>query len=211
MGKVIIPEAAYTINLLWSAHYPTKSAALEQVGQLMPKVRRLLAGDPPPSLLANPVRFEVLDLAPAFNHAPEGQGWNLSGLKSGKGYYNDLPYEIADPLKNGGRSCVIVARRKSEDPSEVLLPVSGRWASLLFIQWLPPRVARPFMLVIKRSSPMNRVNCWDSTKFSLPMDWFKPTRSAMTKLWDIGTLASTCPTTLPVRSRPGNWPAANPR
>jgi len=134
IGKLNIPEAIFGINLLWSVHYPPKPAGLEQVGQLMPKIRRLLAGDPLPSLTANPIRFEALDLAPAFNHSPQGQGWNLSGLKSGKGYYNDLPYQIADSSQGSGRSCVLVARRKGEDPTEVLLPVSGRWASLLFIQ-----------------------------------------------------------------------------
>ena len=80
------------------------------------------------------MRFDVLDLRSAFNHANKGQGWDLSGIKSGKGYYNDLPYEIADPQKNGGRSCVLVARSKSEDPTEVPLPVRGLWASLLFLQ-----------------------------------------------------------------------------
>ena len=134
IGKLNLPEAIYTINMLWSVHYPEQLAALERVAQLMPGIRRLLADDPVPSLDANPIRFEVLVLAPAFNHAPEGQDWNLSGLKSGRGYYNDMPFEIGDAPKNGGHSCVLVGRRKGENPIEVLLPVSGRWASLLFVQ-----------------------------------------------------------------------------
>jgi hypothetical protein len=108
--------------------------ALEQTSLLMPKIRRLLMADPSPSLIANPIRFEALDLTPAFNHPPQGQGWNLSGLKAGKAYYNDMPFLIGDPARDGGNSCVIVSRRRGEEASEVSLPVSGRWASLLFIQ-----------------------------------------------------------------------------
>jgi hypothetical protein len=134
MGKLNIPEAAYTINLLWSVHYPAMAEALERTSLLMPKIRRLLMADPSPSLIANPIRFEVLDLTAAFNHPPQGQGWNLSGLKAGKAYNNEMPFQIGDPARDGGNSCVIVSRRKGDDGSEVSLPVSGQWASLLFIQ-----------------------------------------------------------------------------
>ncbi len=134
LGKLNIPEATYAINLLWSSQYPDKAAALEQVGLLMPKIRRDLAAAPPPSLKANPIRFEVLDIRSAFNHSPRGDTWDLSGLKTGQGYYNDLPYEIVDPEQMSGNNCVLVARQKGEDPLEANLPVQGRWASLLFLQ-----------------------------------------------------------------------------
>jgi len=44
LGKLQVPEAAFSINLLWSRHYPAREAALEQVGLLMPEVRRLVSG-----------------------------------------------------------------------------------------------------------------------------------------------------------------------
>jgi hypothetical protein len=131
LGKLQIPEAAFSINLLWSSHWPRKETALEQAGVLMPEVRRLMSPRPPPSLVADPMRFEVLDIAPAFNHAPRGDGWDLSALKPGRGYSHGLPYAIADPAR--GASVVTVARRAGTEPSRVALPVTGRWASLVFL------------------------------------------------------------------------------
>jgi Glycosyl hydrolase family 20, domain 2/Glycosyl hydrolase family 20, catalytic domain len=132
LGKLQIPEAAFSINQLWSTHDPAREAALEEVGALMPDVRRMLSSRPAPSLVADPMRLEVLDITGAFNHAPKGEGWDLTGLKPGRGYSHGLPYAIGDPGR--GPSTVVVARRPGPDPTRVLLPVSGRWASLLFLQ-----------------------------------------------------------------------------
>lgn len=134
LAKLNIPEATYSINMLWSSQYPEKSTALEQVGLLLPKIRRNLAATPPPSSKANPMRFEVLDIRTACNHSPAGKNWDLSGLKTGRGYYNELPFEIVDPGQNGSYNCILAARQEGEDPMEVTLPVQGRWASLLFLQ-----------------------------------------------------------------------------
>ena len=97
----------------------------------MPEVRRLISAAPPPSLTAHPMRFEVLDIRSAFNHAPKGEGWDLSGLEPGRGYRHGLPYVIADPAH--GPSAVVVGRRPGPEPTRAELPVSGRWASLLFL------------------------------------------------------------------------------
>jgi len=132
LGKLQAPEAAFSINLLWSSRYPKKEVALEQAGLLMPEVRRLLSPRPAPSLVADPMRFEVLDIAPAFNHAPKGEGWDLSGLKPGRGYSHGLPYAIADPAR--GPSVAVVARRPGPEPTRAAIPATGRWASLLFLQ-----------------------------------------------------------------------------
>jgi hypothetical protein len=132
LGKLQIPDAAASINLLWSSHYPKKEAALEQVGLLMPEVRKLLSSRPAPSLVAHPMRLEVLDIASAFNHEAKGTGWDLTGLKVGRGWSHGLPYGLADPRR--GPSAVVVARRPGADPTRVELPVSGRWASLVFLQ-----------------------------------------------------------------------------
>lgn len=132
LGRLQIPEAAFSINLLWSSHYPARAAALEEVSLLMPEVRRLVSAHPAPSLTARPIRFEVQDVRSAFNHSPKGEGWDLSGLEPGRGYCHGVPYAIGDPAR--GPSVVVAARRPGPDPTRVELPVRGRWASLLFVQ-----------------------------------------------------------------------------
>ena len=131
LGKLQIPEAAYSINLLWSSQAVPHAEALAQAAALLPEARRLLASPPPPSATADPMRFEVLDIASAFNSAPRGVGWDLSGLAPGRGYQHGLPYAIADPAR--GPSAVVVARRPGDKPTRAALSISGRWASLLFL------------------------------------------------------------------------------
>ena len=131
LGKLQIPEAAYSINLLWSSQAVPHAEALAQAAALLPEARRLLASPPPPSATADPMRFEVLDIASAFNSAPRGEGWDLSGLAPGRGYQHGLPYAIGDPGR--GPSAVVVARRPGDKPTRAALSISGRWASLLFL------------------------------------------------------------------------------
>jgi Glycosyl hydrolase family 20, domain 2/Glycosyl hydrolase family 20, catalytic domain len=131
LGKLQIPEAAYSINLLWSSQSLPPATAMERVGAVLPDVRRLLASTPPPSSTADPMRFEVLDISAAFNSAPKGEGWDLSKLKPGRGYRHGLPYAIADPAR--GPSAVVVGRQAGDEVRRVPLPVTGRWASLLFL------------------------------------------------------------------------------
>jgi len=131
LGKLQIPEALYSVNLLWSSQAAPRAEAMDETAALLPEVRRLLASPPLPSATADPMRFEVLDLASAFNSAPRGEGWDLSGLAPGRGYRHGLPYAIGDPAR--GPSAVVVARRPGEKPTRAALPVSGRWASLLFL------------------------------------------------------------------------------
>jgi hypothetical protein len=134
LGKLQVPEAVYSSNLLWSVHDPKREDALEHVGHLVASLRGFLAAEPVPSFAADPMRFEVLDIASAFNHPPRGEGWDLSGLEPGRRYVEGLPYAIADPATWGGRSVVVVARRKGDEPTRAALPVQGRWASLVFLQ-----------------------------------------------------------------------------
>jgi Glycosyl hydrolase family 20, domain 2/Glycosyl hydrolase family 20, catalytic domain len=132
LGKLQIPEAAFSANLLWSTRYPPRDAALEGVALLMPEVRRLLSARPAPSLTADPMRFEVLDIRSAFNHGPKGSGWDLSAIVPGRGYSHGLPYLIGNPTH--GPSVVVVGRRTGPEPTRIAIPVTGRWASLLFLQ-----------------------------------------------------------------------------
>jgi len=107
----------------------------------MPEVRRLVSARPSPSLTARPIRFEVQDIRSAFNHPPKGEGWDLTGLEPGRGYRHGVPYEIGDPAR--GASVVVVARRPGPEPTRVSLPVTGRWASLLFVQSATGRGREP--------------------------------------------------------------------
>jgi hypothetical protein len=134
MGKLNIPQAAFSINMLWSSHYPKAEDAHEQVGMLLPQIQRALAAKPSPASTANPMRFEVLDIVPALNHGPKGEGWDLTGLKAGRGYYNAIPYQITDAGTNRGLNCAVVSRRSGSDSTSVNLSVAGRWASLIFLQ-----------------------------------------------------------------------------
>ncbi len=132
LGKLQVPDATHAASLLWSSRYVGRATALAETAALQPRIRGLLAAKPVPSTQADPMRFEVLDIAPAFNQAPKGSGWDLSGLKAGRGYARGLPYSVADPSR--GPSVVVVARRPGDRPTRVSLPVGGRWASLLFLQ-----------------------------------------------------------------------------
>ncbi|HYN04043.1 MAG TPA: glycoside hydrolase family 20 zincin-like fold domain-containing protein [Vicinamibacteria bacterium] len=134
LGKLQVPEAVFSSNLLWSVHDPEHEDALAHVGRLLPEVRGMLAQKPLPSYGADPMRFEVLDIVSAFNHPPKGDGWDLTGLRPGRQYADGLPYAIADPARWGGLSAVRVARRPGDTPTRAALPIRGRWASLVFVQ-----------------------------------------------------------------------------
>ncbi len=134
LGKLHFPEALFSANLMWSGATARREDALAEVGRRLVETRGLLAAAPPPSLLAHPMRFEIQDIASALNHAPKGEGWDLSRLRPGRALSNGLPFRIEDPAQRGGRSCVMVGRRPGEEPLAVELPVSGRWASLVFVQ-----------------------------------------------------------------------------
>jgi hypothetical protein len=131
LGKLQVPEAVYSINMLWSSGALPAAEGMRQAAGLMPEVRRVLASRPVPSATADPMRFEVLDISPSFNAAPRGEGWDLSGLAPGRGYALGLPYALGDPSR--GPSAVVVARRSGDKPTRVVLSVAGRWASLVFL------------------------------------------------------------------------------
>jgi hypothetical protein len=134
MGKLNIPNALFSANLLWSVHYPDRDHAFEHVGRLLPRVRRLLSTEPPPSLTATPMRFSMFDIGAAFNHGLIGADWDLSGLTPGDHYDNRLPFHLEAPARSQGRAAVIVERQPGGEPQSVPLPISGRWASLIFFQ-----------------------------------------------------------------------------
>ncbi len=133
LGKLQLPEALFSANLLWSGAMTRREDVLAEVGRRLVEARMLLPATAPPSLRAHPMRFEIQDLASALNHTPKGEGWDLSGLRPGRALANGLPFRIEDPAQRGGRSCIVVGRRPGEEPLAVELPISGRWASLVFV------------------------------------------------------------------------------
>ncbi len=135
LGKLNLPQAAFSINLLWSKTYPEHDLAMEELALLMPKIHADLAAEKPNSSAATPMEFDVLNIRSAFNAAASAASWDLSGVKSGEGFYNGVPFLIGDPAKNDGRSVVRVSRREgTELPTEAALPVTGRYAGLIFFQ-----------------------------------------------------------------------------
>ena len=133
LGKLHFPEALFSANLLWSGGTARREDALAEVGRRLVETQALLGATPPPSLRAHPMRFDIQDLGSALNHAPQGDGWDLSKLKPGRALVNGLPFRIEDPKLRDGRSCIVVGRRPGEEPLSVELPVCGRWASLVFV------------------------------------------------------------------------------
>lgn len=135
LAKLNLAEAAYSVNLLWGTAYPEKENAMEHMALLMPKIRARIAAEPPVSSRATPMRFEVLNLKTAFNSPPKGENWDLTGLATGDGYFNGVPFRIGDPAKTGD-SVVRVSRMPDvgERPMEASLPITGRVAALIFFQ-----------------------------------------------------------------------------
>ena len=104
---------------------------MDQVGALLPDVRRLLAASPVPSTTADPMRFEVLDISAAFNSAPKGEGWDLSRLEARTGLSSRAALRDRRP-----RPRSLGRRGRRGGPETSPWPPwrsAGRWASLLFL------------------------------------------------------------------------------
>ena len=189
LGKLQIPEATFSANLLWSKTLPKKDDALEQTAALMPELRALLAAKPVPSAAANPMRFEVQDLTPAFNAAPRGDGWDLGGLNA-RARLRPRP-AVRD------RGSVARAVRRQLSRAE---PDSGRhgWRSpspdvgrrCCSSSRRPPRDARRSTPAIRPTSPTSPRSCSAATRCATPTISWRPTRSASTRTSGRGTPAS---------------------
>ncbi len=124
LGKLQIPEAVYSVVPLVVAGRPQA----EQRQHLLPEEVRRLAravGDGGPDAVRG-ARHRV-----AFEQRAARRRLGPVGLASGAGFRHGLPYAIGDPARGpGGRRR---ARRPGSEPTRVALPVTGRWASLLFL------------------------------------------------------------------------------
>jgi len=138
LGRLQLPELAFSANLLWSSVQPARPQAFLQAALEMPGLRTRLGRPAPASALADPMRFETLDIADAFNRPAREGGVDLSGLVPGRRFFPGtfwtagVPFAIPDPQR--GPALVAAARRPGGRATRIDLPVKGRFAGLLFLQ-----------------------------------------------------------------------------
>lgn len=130
IGKTHIPSALYSINNLWSTHWPEKDQATRQVMAMLPEVRQRLRGLAcPPIRLKEPAQ-RGLDMSAQFNSPLKGPEYDLSGLRQGE-------FTSGDLLCRLGRGLVMVRRPQSPPgplPLEVAIPVNANFQELAFLQ-----------------------------------------------------------------------------
>ncbi|MFH1566587.1 MAG: family 20 glycosylhydrolase, partial [Gemmatimonadota bacterium] len=142
LGMTHYPQAAHCANLLWSRHWPAAPESRRRAALQLPPLRdRMRRSWDAPRLWSQavlPERLRPLSIAAACNAPLVGDTWDLSGLRPGPAGYAGVPYELVDPVANGGRAAVVVARPHrdvDEYPSDAApIPVGGRWAGLIFWQ-----------------------------------------------------------------------------
>ncbi|MFB3879858.1 MAG: glycoside hydrolase family 20 zincin-like fold domain-containing protein [Armatimonadota bacterium] len=149
LGMIHYPEALWSANLLWSSQWPVQEEADRSVARLLPKLRdRMRWNWEKPRLWSEavlPARKRCISIAPAANAPLKTDGWDLSGLRTGRREYDGIPYEIAegaDSVAVVDRSCLPADRSDSvrqelapaPPPASNPIPVGGRYASLIFWQ-----------------------------------------------------------------------------
>ena len=142
LGMLHYPPALYAANMLWSNHWPSQEEADEAVAHQAPKLKdRMRRSWEEPrlwSVAAPSQRQHVVWIQKACNAPAKGEGWDLSGLRVGTQQSDGVPFEIADPGKNGGR-CAIVAERRhvpaqTYPHSSLPIAIGGKYGSLIFWQ-----------------------------------------------------------------------------
>jgi hypothetical protein len=139
IGKMHIPTALFSINLLWSTHWPTKEEAVKRVMSMLPAVRERMQGTRLPPIERRPNRQRTIDLSMSFNAALAGDTWDLTGLKEGTFTANGLRCRL-------GRGVVVVRRPHQASkrfPPGVEIPVGRRFARLVFLQTCTGQGRRP--------------------------------------------------------------------
>lgn len=128
VGKMHMPAALGSINLLWSTHWEDPEATARQVLSMLPQLRSRLNGSHRPDVRVTPPRRRVLDLSKACNSPLRGKGWDLTGLRTGRMTIDGLPCRF-------GESCIVVRRPhvRSPHPLQVEMPVNARFACLDFV------------------------------------------------------------------------------
>ena len=208
LGKLQIPEAVFSSNLLWSIHDPKKEDALEHVGQLLPDGARACSRPKPlPSFARRPHalrgprhRLRVQQPAEGRRLGPLGPEARAGTTSRGCPTRSPTP-RCGRPL-GGGRRATPGRRahpRGAPDPRPLglarLRPVGHRRGP-----------ARRSTRATRRTSRASPRSSWASTRSATRTISSRPTRSATTRRSAAGTPASRCPSTSRVRSSPGRCP-----
>jgi hypothetical protein len=151
LGMIHYPGALWSANLLWSKHWPAEGEADEAVARLLPKLRdRMRWNWEKPRLWSEavlPRRKQCISIQQACNAPLKGDGWDLSGLRTGRQGYDGVPYEIVDPELNRWKAAIVVGRlhdAQSEFSHESEpIPIGGEYASLIFWQVATEKGGRP--------------------------------------------------------------------
>ncbi len=138
LGMMQYPQVPHVANMLWSNRLPMSAGDHELAGMELTKMRdRLRRGWEKPrlwSVAVGPERKHVIPIQEACNVPAKGDGWDVSGLRSGPGEHAGVPYQLVDPAANKGLAAVVVERTGEHGRSSAAIPVSGEHASLIFWQ-----------------------------------------------------------------------------
>jgi hypothetical protein len=129
IGKMHIPTALSSVNLLWSSHCLPRDEAARATLAMLPRVRAVLQGRAQPSIALRPPPQRPLDLSGLFNAPLKADNWDLSGLGRGEFDSGGLALRL-------GEGAVLVRRphQKGPEPQEVTIPVGANFAALVFFQ-----------------------------------------------------------------------------
>ncbi len=129
IGKMHIPMALGSINLLWSTHWPARADVSRRVVELLPAVSRRLKGAYQPPIRLTPQRQATLNLSSLFNSPLKAQAFDLSGMRQGAFTTASLDCRL-------GNGAILISRahQKSASPVQVTIPLTGNFAALVFLQ-----------------------------------------------------------------------------
>jgi hypothetical protein len=129
IGKMHVPMALTSINLLWSSHDPSPDDAARTVIGRLPDVTQRLKGTLVPRIRVVPERQATMDLAPHVTAPLKTDQWDLSRVRRGRFGVDGLNFLV-------GEGVVAVRRAhqtSSSLPPQVTIPVGGRFARIVFL------------------------------------------------------------------------------
>jgi hypothetical protein len=139
IGKMHIPAALASIDLLWSTRRESKEQAVKRVMSMLPGVRERMRGTHLPPIEQKRRRQTTIDLASVANAGLRGETWDLRGLKTGRFTADGLACRLA-------KRAVVVRRphqAKKKFPPTVDIPVGRRFQTLVFLQSCTGEGRRP--------------------------------------------------------------------
>ncbi|UCC69011.1 MAG: family 20 glycosylhydrolase, partial [Armatimonadota bacterium] len=139
LGLAHYPQMPHVANMLWSNRPPRGAADHAAAARELTKLRdRMRRGWEEPrlwSVAAAGERKHVISIREACNAPLRGEGWDLTGLRSGRGEHAGVPYEVVEPAEDKEPAAVVVERLhkpEAEYPhSAGAIAVGGKYASLI--------------------------------------------------------------------------------